>query len=387
MEKIYLDNASTSFPKPLGMVENMMNFMNTIGCNINRGGYQSAYTTAEIVFETRERLCALFHFPDSKNVVFTGSVTQSLNILIKGLLKPGDHVLTSSMEHNAVMRPLIQMAGLGIAFDRIPCTDQGVLCIDKINDLIKPSTKAIIMTHASNICGTLMPLKAVGAICKERGIYFIVDCAQTAGIFPIDMGAMNIDALAFTGHKGLLGPQGIGGFIVSDEMAEEMVPLISGGTGSVSDSEMVPDFLPDKFEAGTLNLPGIYGLYSSLGYLLETGIDNICKKELDLTNLLLEGLNKINEIRVVGLMGVENRAPVVSITCKTNDNSDIAYRLDSLYGVMTRVGMHCAPNAHKTLGTFPEGTIRFSMSHFNTSEEIAYALESLKKCLASPGEY
>lgn len=242
MDKIYMDNACTSFPKPPTVATAVCDFIANYGVNINRGSYGPAYEMENVVYQTRVALSRLFGYPDCKNVIFTANITTSLNMVLKGLLRPGDHVLVSSMEHNAVMRPLVQLTGDGVSFDRIPCTKQGELCLKEAEALIRPNTKAVIMTHASNVCGTVMPLTEVGDFCRRHGLTFIVDSAQTAGVLPIHMGDMHIDALCFTGHKGLLGPQGIGGFIVTDELAARIQPLISGGTGSLSHSEDVPDF-------------------------------------------------------------------------------------------------------------------------------------------------
>ncbi|MBQ7786504.1 MAG: aminotransferase class V-fold PLP-dependent enzyme, partial [Clostridia bacterium] len=257
MEGIYLDHAATSFPKPIEVSQAVYRYMTENGCNISRGGYNRAYALEEIVLETRERLCTLFRGDDCRNVVFTRNVTEGLNLLIKGYLKTGDHVLVSSMEHNAVMRPLAQLKDLGISFTRIPCTDDGALILSEMEACLQKNTKAVIMTHASNACGTMMPLAEVGAFCKEHHLKFFVDSAQTAGVFPIDMKSMSISAVAFTGHKGLLGPQGIGGVVFQSGLEREIDPLIAGGTGSISHTEEIPQFMPDRFEAGTPNLPGI----------------------------------------------------------------------------------------------------------------------------------
>lgn len=387
MKKIYMDQAATSFPKGSGVIEAMIEFMSQVGTNINRGSYEDAYETAGIVYETREQLCKLFDFGPlankAKNVIFTTNITYALNFIIKGYLQTGDHVLVSSMEHNAIMRPLVQLQrDRRITFDRIPCTKEGELQIDAIENMIQKNTKAIIMIHGSNVCGTLMPIKEVGEITQRYGLKFVLDSAQTAGTFPISMKDMHIDALAFTGHKGLLGPQGIGGFLITDEMADQMTPLITGGTGSISDTEETPTFLPDKFEAGTLNLPGIMGLHRSLKYLEEVGIDQIRDKELKLTKQFIDGVSKIEGIKIVGKTTCENRSAVVSIQADNIDEAILSFRLDQEYQIMTRVGMHCAPNAHKTLGTFPEGTIRFSFGYSNTEEEVNYAIKAIKEiCL------
>lgn len=387
MDRVYFDQASTSFPKGIGVIEAMVKFMSDIGTNLNRGTYQDANYTARIVYETREQLCRYFDFESihdmAKNVIFTQSITYAMNFILKGFLKNGDHVLVSSMEHNAIMRPLIQLQKMSnISFDRIPCSEEGELLFDEIEMLVKKNTKAIIMTHGSNVCGTLMPIERVGKLARSLGVKFIVDSAQTAGVFPISMKHMNIDALAFTGHKGLLGPQGIGGFLVADDMAAQMESIITGGTGSISDTEDTPDFLPDKFEAGTLNIPGIMGLHRSLSYLEEIGIDNIREKEMKLTKAFLEGVSQIKELRVIGKKSFDDRCAVVSLQCLSMDEAILAFTLENKYNIITRVGMHCAPNAHKTLGTYPKGTIRFSFGYENTEEEIDDTISAISDILA-----
>ena len=385
MNRIYLDQASTSFPKAPGVAQAMMDYLTMNGVNVNRGCYSSAYSAEEVIYETRQLLADLFHFSKCKNVIFTPNVTTSLNFILKGFLKPGDHILVSAMEHNAVMRPVVQLASSGISFDRIPCRTDGSMILEKVEELIRPETKAIVTLHASNVCGTRMPLDALGEICQRHQLYFVVDSAQTAGIVPINMDKMHIDALAFTGHKGLRGPQGTGGFLVSQELAEQMEPLISGGTGSVSHTEEIPDFMPDRFESGTPNLPGIYGLHEALLYLKTHSLQAINEKELSLTGYFLEQLQALDDtgrhIRIIGKKDLTDRNAVVSIQTPEIDMSQVAWQLDNEYGVMTRVGLHCAPNAHKTLGTYPAGTIRFSFGPENTKNELDFAIQGLKKIL------
>ena len=385
MNRIYLDQASTSFPKAPGVAQAMVDYQTMNGVNVNRGCYSSAYSAEEVIYETRQLLAELFHFSKCKNVIFTPNVTTSLNFILKGFLKPGDHILVSAMEHNAVMRPVVQLASLGISFDRIPCRTDGSMILEKVEELIRPETKAIVTLHASNVCGTRMPLDALGEICQRHQLYFVVDSAQTAGIVPINMDKMHIDALAFTGHKGLRGPQGTGGFLVSQELAEQMEPLISGGTGSVSHTEEITDFMPDRFESGTPNLPGIYGLHEALLYLKTHSLQAINEKELSLTGYFLEQLQALDDtgrhIRIIGKKDLTNRNAVVSIQTPEIDMSQVAWQLDNEYGVMTRVGLHCAPNAHKTLGTYPAGTIRFSFGPENTKNELDFAIQGLKKIL------
>lgn len=380
MKKRYLDNASTSFPKPREVADAVYRYMTEIGSNINRGCYDDAYSVEEMVFETRQLICDLFHGSDCKNVVFTKNVTESLNIILKGYLRSGDHVLVSAMEHNAVMRPLVQLTQNGVTFDRIPCYPDGSLCLDLVEEMIKPQTKAVILTHASNVCGTILPLREVGKICKAHGLKFFVDCAQTAGIISIDMEEMQIDALAFTGHKALCGPQGIGGFVLKEDMISLIEPLLSGGTGSLSHTEDIPSFMPDHFEAGTMNLPGILGLRAGLLWLQNTGIEKIYAHEQDLCEQFLSGLQGLEDkglIRVLGKRTADNRTGVVSIQTLTKEMAKAAYTLDTTYGIMTRVGLHCAPSAHKTMGTYPDGTIRFSFGWFNDKEDVQAAISAL----------
>ena len=393
MQQIYLDNASTSFPKPREVSDAVYHYMTGMGSNIGRGGYASAYAAEEAVFAARQLLCDFFGGEDPKNVVFTKNITEALNVLLRGLLQPGDHVLVSAMEHNAVMRPL-QLLGHELAadeqpsdtitFSRVPCDREGNLELEYLPKLVRPNTKAIVMTHASNVCGTLLPLIEVGAFCKEHNLLLIVDSAQSAGLFPIHMQSLGIDALAFTGHKGLLGPQGMGGFILREHMVERVLPLIVGGTGSLSHTERTPTFMPDKFEAGTLNLPGIMGLAAGVRWLHERGLDNIRNHELALTEQLLAGLLALEQqglLRVVGRKDITRRTSVVSIADTTLDIAMVAHKLAAEYGIATRVGLHCAPNAHKTLGTYPTGTLRFSMGWHNSAADIATALAALEEVL------
>ena len=381
MDYIYLDNASTSFPKAPTVATAMSDYITNRGININRGSYALAYDVEDIIYTTRQRLNTLFNGHDSSHVIFTQNVTMSLNIVIKGLLKAGDHVLVSSMEHNAVMRPLTQLLDKDITFDTIPCDSTGYIQMESIEPLIRPNTVALIINHASNVCGTIQPLESIGPICKAHNLQFIVDTAQTAGVIPIDVKACHIDALCFTGHKGLLGPQGIGGIILTKEMAQTLVPLIAGGTGSFSHLETMPTHMPDAFEAGTLNLPGIIGLNEGLSYIESQRMENIHNHELALTQAFLEGLQSIDVVNIIGKQDIQDRTAVVSITIDSMDPASIAYELESNYHIMTRVGLHCAPRAHQTLGTYPEGTVRFSFGYANTHEDVESALSALHRIL------
>ena len=383
MHKTYLDNSSTSFPKPKEVIDSMTSYMLSIGGNVNRGSYKNSFDAENMTYETRELLCDFFNFHKPENVIFTYNITASLNTIIKGLFNSGDHVIISSMEHNAVLRPLNSVKKLGVEFSVVPCSIVGKLDVPSLYKYIKPNTKAIIMSHSSNVCGTIQPFKEIGDFCKKNNIYFIADTAQTAGVIPIDMNEMNIDILCFTGHKSLLGPQGIGGFIISEELSKITRPLIEGGTGSFSEYDFQPLYMPDKFESGTLNIPGIYGLNAGIKYINSIGINKIKKHEEVLTEKFISEVIKIKEAKIIGLLSCNYRTAVVSLDFPSYDNAEISYLLDKNYGISVRCGLHCAPLAHKTLGTFPNGTIRFSFGIFNTLEDITYTIDSIKKVIRS----
>lgn len=383
--RTYLDNASTTFPKPPCVTEAVCRYMTEMGTNVGRGEYASAFDTEDLVFDTRAALCALLGGADPSDVVFTRNVTEALNLVLKGFLHPGDHVIVSSMEHNAVMRPLTQLVAAGVTFSRAQCAPEGTLDATEVERLICRQTRAVVMTHASNVCGTILPVCEVGAICRRHGIPLVIDAAQTAGVVPISMEECGAAAICFTGHKGLLGPQGIGGCVLDPEFATQIDALVAGGTGSHSDSEQMPSFMPDRLEAGTPNLPGIAGLAASLAWLGEKGIDAVRGHELALTQQLLDGLRPLaaaRRVRLAGLPGTEGRTGVVSIQTPGYDLSQVAHDLDARFGIQTRVGLHCAPSAHKTLGTFPAGTIRFSLGWANTEADVDLAISALGELLA-----
>lgn len=384
-KKIYFDNGSTSWPKAPGVAESVSDLLVNGAFNINRGNYEGAYEVAGRVLDTREKLARMFQVEDSRRVIFTLGVTCSLNYFIKGFLKEGDHVLVTGLEHNAVMRPLHQMRTKGVSYDVIPVDRQGNLNTEAAEALVRPNTKAVIASHASNVCGTVVPIEELGEFCGRRHLFFVVDTAQTAGTLKIDMPGSKIDLLAFAGHKGLLGPQGIGGFLISEELDREMEPLLAGGTGSQSDSLEMPDQLPDKYESGTMNLPGIIGLHAALSYLEETGIDVLRKKKMELTGYFLEQAAQLEGIRIVGRPDTEKRVAVVSLDFQTVDNAVAAFELERRAGIMTRVGLHCSPLAHQSLGTFPQGTVRFAFSACNTREEIDVCIAVLKELLSEVG--
>ena len=382
MQNIYLDNAATSFPKPSGVSERMRQYMDEIGVNVNRAVYGPATSAGLVTLNLRERLCALFHHGDPSHCILTPGATYSLNIAIKGFLRPGDHCIVSSLEHNAVMRPLAQLAAMGITFSRIPCDAQGRTNANDILPLIRENTRLIVLTHASNVCGALQPIEEIGRIAYMRGIPLIVDAAQTAGLFPIDFEAMHLSGLAMPAHKGLLGPSGIGALLLKKEFATALSPLVAGGTGSASDSEELPEFLPDRFESGTPNVPGIYGWEQALQFIEERGVDALRAHEMDLTMRFIAGVSEVRDVRIIGPMRPEDRVGVVSLDFLKRDNAEVTFALEREYGILTRCGMHCAPGAHKALGTFPAGTVRFSFGWANTKEQTDCAIEAVRRLAA-----
>ncbi|WP_122641913.1 aminotransferase class V-fold PLP-dependent enzyme [Luxibacter massiliensis] len=387
MEQIYFDNGSTSFPKAPGMAEAVYALLQNGAFNINRGGYEGAYEVADKVLETREMLARMFHAESSRQVVFTPGITYSVNYLLKGLLKKGDHVIVSGMEHNAVMRPLAGLADNRVTYSQVPADYEGTITPRDVEEEIHkhPNTRLVLMVHASNVCGTVLPIEEIGPICRRKGIFFAVDTAQSAGSLDIDMKKCAIDFLAFTGHKGLLGPQGIGGFLITERLDHCMRPVIEGGTGSSSDKLEQPETLPDKYESGTMNLPGIIGLHASLAYLEERGPEAIHQKKMELTMRFLDGLKEIPQAKVAGRLECQGRTAVVAVDFEGMDNALLAFELEQEYGIMTRVGLQCAPEAHKSLGTFPQGTVRFSFSGFNTVKEIETCLQAIAKICRRDG--
>jgi len=377
MTPIYLDNAATSFPKPPAVAEAMLRYTREIGATINRGVYASAQDVGLTALQLRESLCRLFRHSDPTHCVLTSGNTIGLNMILRGWLHPGDHCLVSSMEHNAVMRPLQVLAENGVQFDRVPCDGEGRLDPEDLRRMLRPNTRLVLISHASNVSGGVQDVPAIGMICREQGIPLALDAAQTAGHWNIDFDGWGLSALSVPGHKGLMGPSGMGAMLLSPDFARGLTPIISGGTGSASDLELQPTYMPDKFESGTPNLPGIYGLRAAVEYVLDTGVDTIHGHESELTVRFLERLREISNIRLIGPAGTENRVGVVSIDFLGIDNAAAAYRLEERYGVLTRCGLHCAPSAHKMLGTFPHGTVRFSLGWFTTDDEIAAAADAV----------
>ena len=377
MNMIYLDNAATSFPKPKAVGQAMIRYLNEVGAPLNRSVYQSAQEAELVTLSLREKLKQFFHFPEkATHVLLTPGNTYGLNLLIKGYLHPGDHVIVSSMEHNAVMRPLHQLPD--VSFDRVRADRNGSIDPDDIPALIRSNTRLIIMAHGSNVSGSVQDTEAVGAIAAQYGIPFALDGAQTAGHYPVDFHRFQLSALSIPGHKGLLGPSGIGALLITEAMAEKITPLIAGGTGSVSDSEYLPDYLPDRFESGTMNLPGIYGWEAAMTYVSERGVDSLRSHEVELTKRFLDGLSDIPNVRLCGPADVEKRVGVLSLDFLRQDNAAVAYALEQRFGILTRCGLHCAPAAHKSLGTFPKGSVRFSLGYANTEADVDAALAAIR---------
>ena len=377
MKTTYLDNAATSFPKPEGVSARMKEYMDTVGATINRSVYGAAQDAGLVTLLLRESLKKFFHFPDPvTHVILTPGATAGLNMVIKGFLKPGDHCIVSSMEHNAVMRPLLQLEG--VEYDRIQANREGLINPADVESLIKPNTKLLIMAHGSNVCGAVQDAAAVGEICRKHGIAFALDVAQTAGHIDIDFEGWGLAALVAPGHKGLIRPSGIDVMLLRDDFAKELNPLIAGGTGSASDSEYLPDYLPDRFESGTPNLPGIYGLAASMEFLMTEGLEKLHAHEMTLCKRFMDGVAQIPGVAVCGPQGLENRVGVISLDFIGQDNAEVAYRLEMDHGILTRCGLHCAPSAHKSLDTFPRGTVRFSLGFASTEEDVDTALAAIK---------
>ena len=374
---VYLDNAATSYPKAPGVASAMADYVEKVGATINRSSYASAQEAGLVTLSLRERLCRLFNHPDPTHAVLTPGATAGLNMVIKGLLRPGDHCLVSSMEHNAVMRPLVQLEREGVAFERIPCDAQGRLRLEALPGMIKLNTRLVVMAHGSNVCGTVQDAEAVGKICRERGVPFALDAAQTAGHIEVDFERFGLAALVVPGHKGLLGPQGIGALLLDADFARRLTPLVAGGTGSASDSEELPDWMPDRFESGTPNMPGVYGWEAALGWLENTGIETLENHEKTLSKRFLEGIYGLKNVKLYGVTVPEGRTGVFSVGFLNCDNAEAAWRLEREFGILTRCGLHCAPSAHKTLGSFPEGSVRFSTGWANTEADIDAALSAI----------
>ena len=373
--RIYLNNAATSFPKPESVYRSIDEFNRFMGGNPGRGSIQNSIEAGSILFNARESLAEFFNIEDSSQIAFTLNVTEAINTALKGLLKPGDHVLTSSMEHNSVARPLHGMAGQGVEWTIIQCAPDGSLDPNDFRKEIRDNTRLICILHSSNVTGTIMPIEEIAAIARENGVLFMVDAAQTAGVLPLDIERQGIDLLAFTGHKGLLGPQGTGGLYVKPGI--EIGRLKEGGTGSSSENLDHPDFMPDHLESGTPNTPGVAGLLAGVEYIKSTGIDKIRGHEMKLTDLLVEGLREIPGVKLYGPCSSTKQTAVVSFNIEGMACSKVGQSLETLYHVVNRSGLHCSPLAHQNIGTIRIGTCRLSPGWFTTEEEIIQTIQAV----------
>ena len=373
---IYFDNAATTMKKPECVVQAVTNAMCSLG-NSGRGVHNSALSASRIIYDTRVALAHLFGAESPERIAFTANSTEALNMAIKGVLHPGDHVITTALEHNSVLRPLYEMEEQGVALTILPADDLGNLCYEDFEKEIRPNTKAIVTTHGSNLTGNLLDIERIGAIARKYNLLYIVDASQTAGVFRIDVQSMHIDILCFTGHKGLLGPQGTGGIYVREGV--EVRPLLSGGSGVQTYLRSHPLQMPTALEAGTLNGHGIAGLGAAVRYLEETGLTTIRTKEQALMWEFYTQVQKIPGIKIYGDFNTKNRCAIVALNIRDYDSGEVSDALSEQYGIATRPGAHCAPLMHKALGTVEQGAVRFSFSHFNTEEEIKIAVAALQE--------
>lgn len=376
MDMIYLDNAATTRRKPESVVKAVSEALCTMG-NSGRGAHGGALDASRVIFETRKVLAEFFHAENPRQIAFTANATESLNIAVKGILNPGDHVVTTALEHNSVLRPLYELEEKGTELTVINSDHQGKLQYQEIEDRIKDNTKAIICTHASNVTGNLVDVARIGQIARKHGVLFVVDASQTAGVFPIDVQKMQIDLLCFTGHKSLLGPQGTGGIYVREGVCVR--PLLSGGSGVQSFRKKHPEEMPTALEAGTLNTHGLAGLCAAVTYIQEIGIDTIRRKEQELMWEFYEQVRLIDGVKIYGDFSSKERCPIVSLNIKDYDSGDVSDALFTEYGIATRPGAHCAPLMHQALGTVKQGAVRFSFSHFNHLEEVNQAVCAMKE--------
>lgn len=373
---IYLDNAATTFPKPESVYAKMDDCMRNYCANPGRSGHKMAMESARVVEETRDIIAKLFNIKNPMDVVYTFNATDSLNLAIKGFLKPGDHVITTTMEHNSVLRPIMELENIGVEHTFVQADEEGRIDPKDVETAIKDNTKLIAIIHASNVTGTLIDIETIGKIAKNHGITYLVDASQSAGIYDIDVDKLNIDMLAMPGHKGLLGPQGTGVLYVNNKI--RLHSQREGGTGSKSEEIIQPDLYPDKYESGTHNTPGIVGLGAGVEFLLETGLDNIRKHEEELSQYMIDEILKIEGVKLYGPKSAKERAAVIAVNIKDLDSGEVTFRLDREFGIATRSGIHCAPLAHKSIGTLEQGAVRFSLGYFTTKEEVEEAIKAIK---------
>jgi len=377
---LYFDNSATSWPKPKTVIKAMKTFMDKVGASPGRSAHRLSHQAAREVFETREMIADLFHADDSERVIFTYNATYAINLVLKGFIRHGDHVIVSSLEHNSVLRPLNFLKSEGIAeYSIVGCKKNGSVNIDELKNSFKPNTRLVICIHGSNVFGSVNPLGEIGSVCRNNNVPLMVDAAQTAGFIPVNMKKDNIAMLIFTGHKKLYGPSGIGGICFSKNI--DIHTTIQGGTGSKSELEVHPNFYPDKLEAGTPNTIGIVGLKAGISYIQHIGIDKLKKNQLQLTEYFVRTLCEMDEVMLFRKFDFNSSLPIVSLNIKNMVCSDIATQLDRDFNIQVRAGLHCAPQAHKTFNTFPLGTVRFSIGCFNTEKDILFAIQAIKKII------
>ncbi len=379
---IYLDNAATSFPKPEAVYTAVDQTLRSVGASPGRGGHREALAATRIVFAAREAAASLFGVADSARIAFTASATEALNVALFGLLQPGDRVVTSTLEHNAVTRPLRALQERGVTVVKVPADRQGFVDPAAIKQACSETTRLVVLTHCSNVTGTLQPIEAIGPWCRRQGILFLVDAAQSAGQFGLDVAGMGIDLLAVPGHKGLLGPPGTGLLYVREGV--ELRPLIYGGTGGNSHSDLPPEEMPERLEAGTLNTPGLAGLHAGIEFLLREGVSAVRARETELLARLIDGLREIPEVELYGSLDSRFHAGVLSFNLAGRDPAEIGFLLDRDHDIVCRVGLHCAPDAHRTIGTFPRGTVRVSPGYFSTETEIEHLLSAVAAVASRP---
>ncbi|MEG0250628.1 MAG: aminotransferase class V-fold PLP-dependent enzyme [Peptostreptococcus sp.] len=373
---IYLDNAATTFPKPESVYKAIDDCMRYHCANPGRSGHKMAMESARIVEDTRDLVAKLFNIKNPMDVIYTFNATDSLNLAIKGFLHSGDHVITTTMEHNSVLRPIMELEKIGVEHTFVKADANGKVNPSDIEAAIKDNTKMIAIIHASNVVGTLIDIDAIGKIAKKHNIAYLVDASQSAGIYDIDVQSMNIDMLAMPGHKGLLGPQGTGLLYVNGDI--KLDSQRQGGTGSRSAEIVQPDLYPDKYESGTHNTPGIAGLGAGIQFLLDTGIENIKNHEEELSQYMIDEILKIDGVTLYGPKSAKERAAVIALNIRDLDSGEVTFRLDREYDIATRSGIHCAPLAHESIGTIKQGAVRFSLGYFTTKEEVDKAIEALK---------
>lgn len=373
---IYLDNAATTMHKPKEVIDAVVEAMTSLG-NAGRGANEASLSAARIIYDAREKLCRFFNGEDPRQIVFTSNSTESLNIAIKGLLEPGDHVITTMLEHNSVLRPLYEMEKKGVALTIIKADKKGRFSLEEMEAAIRPETKMIVCTNGSNLTGNYVDIGKVGEMAHRHDVLFMVDASQTAGVFPIDVRNMQVDVLCFTGHKGLLGPQGTGGMYVREGLA--IRPLKSGGSGVQTYSKTHPREMPTALEAGTLNGHGIAGLRAAVEYIEKTGLDAIRAKEQELMWRFYEGVKEIPGVTVYGDFDSRERCAIVALNIGDYDSSEVSDALLTEYGISTRPGGHCAPLMHEALGTVEQGAVRFSFAHSNTEEEVDIAINAVRE--------